>query len=570
AKLRDSLRSSTQALNQRRLEKDVEQYRAIAGDSKVLLLELRGRCQELNVDGTLKDLGKGVDVDGASSAERFFDVLSKELNAQADWLRGRYMDVRFSTGTFTLARRVRRSTPVSLLGVADRLLHQRQLKMMVVREMRRASMGMEEKVEQLTQRFKLALLSRRHSHKEDDAASSGEDSSDEWEDEIECMSEGIDNQTLRQKMCEHSEGMDGIERTETTSAAVSRNPTSVEVEAGRAHSREGSVSAATLQLRQPSFFEESPTPRAGTSASQVSRTRTFTGTREKDAGSPGDEGLEKDEIERIEGTRFTHNAGALPGVDTETLQQIVADAEVMEDIERIGTIAEAEGGHAYSRQGSVAAAAQRQLSSSKEPHLRRELLKQMSSAEAGHAHGRAGSVAMQVQRLSSMEESTTPRAGALASKAAWSLQLTKEWEEKMPKSQTEQEMVAVYMMRVAMRSLWIIQGQKLLQAQKAAQIYCKQLLGRFEAPDAVHKLKLKEAAKQFRPKSVNQVFEGLKGKDFSLTLRGLYHVLDLAVFRESGREECGRHPRLFLVGVWRCLPCAGTVLQGAWGWVEEQ
>lgn len=470
AKLRDSLRSSTQALNQRRLEKDVEQYRAIAGDSKVLLLELRGRCQELNVDGTLKDLGKGVDVDGASSAERFFDVLSKELNAQADWLRGRYMDVRFSTGTFTLARRVRRSTPVSLLGVADRLLHQRQLKMMVVREMRRASMGMEEKVEQLTQRFKLALVSRRHSHKEDDAASSGEDSSDEWEDEIECMSEGIDNQTLRQKMCEHSEGMDGIERTETTSAAVSRNPTSVEVEAGRAHSREGSVSAATLQLRQPSFFEESPTPRAGTSASQVSRTRTFTGTREKDAGSPGDEGLEKDEIERIE------------GVDTETLQQIVADAEVMEDIERIGTIAEAEGGHAYSRQGSVAAAAQRQLSSSKEPHLRRELLKQMSSAEAGHAHGRAGSVAMQVQRLSSMEESTTPRAGALASKAAWSLQLTKEWEEKMPKSQTEQEMVAVYMMRVAMRSLWIIQGQKLLQAQKAAQIYCKQLLGRFEVP----------------------------------------------------------------------------------------
>lgn len=106
----------------------------------------------------------------------------------------------------------------------------------------------------------------------------------------------------------------------------------------------------------------------------------------------------------------------------------------------------------------------------------------MSSAEAGHAHGRAGSVAMQVQRLSSMEESTTPRAGALASKAAWSLQLTKEWEEKMPKSQTEQEMVAVYMMRVAMRSLWIIQGQKLLQAQKAAQIYCKQLLGRFEVP----------------------------------------------------------------------------------------
>lgn len=33
---------------------EVEQYRAIAGDSKVLLLELQGRCQELNVDGTLK------------------------------------------------------------------------------------------------------------------------------------------------------------------------------------------------------------------------------------------------------------------------------------------------------------------------------------------------------------------------------------------------------------------------------------------------------------------------------------------------------------------------------------
>lgn len=71
-------------------------------------------------------------------------------------------------------------------------------------------------------------------------------------------------------------------------------------------------------------------------------------------------------------------------------------------------------------------------------------------------------------------------------------------------------------------------------------------------------------------RSVNQVFEGLKGKDFSLTLRGLYHVLDLAVFRESGREECGRHLHLFLVGVWRCLPCAGTVLQGAWGRVKEQ
>ena len=66
-------------------------------------------------------------------------------------------------------------------------------------------------------------------------------------------------------------------------------------------------------------------------------------------------------------------------------------------------------------------------------------------------------------------------------------------------------------------------------------------------------------------RSVNQVFEGLKGKDFSLTLRGLYHVLDLAVFRESGREECGRHPRLFLVGVWRCLPCAGTRAAGRLG-----
>lgn len=484
AELRDSLRSSTEALNQRKLEKDVEQYRAIAGDSKVLLLELQGRCKELNADGTFKDLGKGVD--GASSAERFFDVLSKELNAQADWLRGRYMDVRFSAGTFTLARPVRRSTPMSLLGVADRLLYQRQLKMMVVRGMRRASMTMEDKVEQLTQRFKLALLSRRHSHKEDDAASSGEDSSDEWEDEIERMSEGIDNETLRQMVGEHSEGMDGIEHTETTSAAVSKNPTCVEVEAGHVHSREGSASPASLQLRQPSFLEESPTPRAGAFASQASWRRTLTDKREKDdAGSPGDQGLdEKEEIERIS-----------EGIGAETLQQIAAEhAEVRADIQRIGTISaevsgnpeslEAAGGNAYRRQGSVATALTQgqQLSSSKEPHLQRELLKKISSAEAGHAYGRQGSVAMQVQRLSSMEESTTPRAGRFASKASWSVQLTKEWEEKMPKIQTEQEMTAVYVMRVAMRSLWIIQGQQLLQAQKAAQIYCKQLLGRHEVP----------------------------------------------------------------------------------------
>ena len=45
-----------------------------------------------------------------------------------------------------------------------------------------------------------------------------------------------------------------------------------------------------------------------------------------------------------------------------------------------------------------------------------------------------------------------------------------------------------------------------LEAQKAAQIYCKQLLGRHEAPDAVHKLKLKEAAKQFRPKSAQRAW----------------------------------------------------------------
>lgn len=505
AKLRDRLRSSTETLNQRKLEKDVDQYRAIAGDTKVLLLELRGRCQELNVDGTLKDFGKGVD--GASSAERFFDVLSKELNAQADWLRGRYMDVRFSTGTFTLARCIRRSTPMSLLGVADRLLHQRQLKMMVVREMRRASMGMEEKVEQLTQRFKLALLSRRHSHKEDDAASLGEDSSDEWEDEIERISEGIDNETLRQIFGEHAEVKDGIEHTETTTAAVSKKTTSVEVEAGHADSREGSVTvaAASLQLRQPSFLEESPTPRTGAFASEASWTRAFTGTGHKDDASPGDDGL--DELK--DGTE-----GVSEGIDMETLWRIVAEhAEAMEDIECIATGAtsaeisenpessEAEGGHAYGRQGSVAAALAQlqQLSSSEEPHLRRELLQKISRAEAAHAYGRQGSVAaalVQLQRLSSMEpdifleESTTPRAGACASKASWSLQLTKEWGEKMPKIQTEQEMVAVYIARVAMRSLWIIQGQKLVQAQKAAQIYCKQLLGRHEVPRVAFEEKL--------------------------------------------------------------------------------
>lgn len=33
---------------------DVELYRVITCDAKVLLLELRGRCNELNVDGSLK------------------------------------------------------------------------------------------------------------------------------------------------------------------------------------------------------------------------------------------------------------------------------------------------------------------------------------------------------------------------------------------------------------------------------------------------------------------------------------------------------------------------------------
>ena len=38
-----------------RPRQDVELYRVITCDAKVLLLELRGRCNELNVDGSLKE-----------------------------------------------------------------------------------------------------------------------------------------------------------------------------------------------------------------------------------------------------------------------------------------------------------------------------------------------------------------------------------------------------------------------------------------------------------------------------------------------------------------------------------
>lgn len=65
---------------------------------------------------------------------------------------------------------------------------------------------------------------------------------------------GIDNQTLRQKMCEHSEGMDGIERTETTSAAVSRNPTSVE--AGPSHCQTYPYSESCKHCDSSMFYQE--------------------------------------------------------------------------------------------------------------------------------------------------------------------------------------------------------------------------------------------------------------------------------------------------------------------------
>lgn len=35
--------------------KEVELYRSITSEAKVLKLELRGRCRELNGDGTVKD-----------------------------------------------------------------------------------------------------------------------------------------------------------------------------------------------------------------------------------------------------------------------------------------------------------------------------------------------------------------------------------------------------------------------------------------------------------------------------------------------------------------------------------
>lgn len=65
---------------------------------------------------------------------------------------------------------------------------------------------------------------------------------------------GIDNQTFRQKMCEHSEGMDGIERTETTSAAVSRNPTSVE--AGPSHCQTYPYSESCKHCDSSMFYQE--------------------------------------------------------------------------------------------------------------------------------------------------------------------------------------------------------------------------------------------------------------------------------------------------------------------------
>ena len=206
ASLRDNFRSSSETLRKKRLEKDVELYRVITCDAKVLLLELRGRCNELNVDGSLKKDINAL-LSGAIPYQGFFDVIAKELNEQADWLRGRHMNVGISPASLTLSSQgLRLATPTSLLSVADKLLHQRHLKMVVIRNMRRASMPMEEKVEQITQRFKLALLARRHSQTEDDADESlADESSADMEDEIERMTEGIDDQTLRQIITQHGD-----------------------------------------------------------------------------------------------------------------------------------------------------------------------------------------------------------------------------------------------------------------------------------------------------------------------------------------------------------------------------
>lgn len=237
ASLQDNLRSSSETLRKKRLEKDVELYRVITCDAKVLLLELRGRCNELNVDGSLKDINALLS--GKIPYQGFFDVIAKELNEQADWLRGRHMSVGISPASLTLSSQgLRLATPTSLLSVADKLLRQRHLKMVVIRNMRRASMPMEEKVEQITQRFKLALLARRHSQTEDDADESfAEDSSADMEDEIERMTEGIDDETLRQIIAQHGD-------LDSTALSEVQN-----------QSDQGSVADALSQLQELSASE---------------------------------------------------------------------------------------------------------------------------------------------------------------------------------------------------------------------------------------------------------------------------------------------------------------------------
>eukprot|EP00913_Durusdinium_trenchii_P024614 g23106.t1 len=57
-----------------------------------------------------------------------------------------------------------------------------------------------------------------------------------------------------------------------------------------------------------------------------------------------------------------------------------------------------------------------------------------------------------------------------------------------PKILTEQEAMAIYASRVAMRSLWKVQGYKLMQAQRAAKMYCQHLLKLEEGPRVVFEL----------------------------------------------------------------------------------
>ncbi|CAK8999887.1 unnamed protein product [Durusdinium trenchii] len=113
---------------------------------------------------------------------------------------------------------------------------------MVITDMRRASMHMEEKVLKLTERFKLALLSRRHSVRSEDSESLGHTSSDENEEEEE-EEGGMDAAKLRQ-ILEHQQHGDLLESETTSDEAEHVAPSG------------GSVEDALLHLQELSGVED--------------------------------------------------------------------------------------------------------------------------------------------------------------------------------------------------------------------------------------------------------------------------------------------------------------------------